>query len=232
MSSDNGFYFLGGKLNFFPLGTANTTVADNQVVDIIATRDNATDKFTAYFVIDGQLSKELEVNDLGNEAYPIEIDGKTRFGFFFDDIITVSEATDGGKVYSVKIWNGPITQDEAEDAMDDPVGDGSNGDNPVGDGSNGEVLMSTPIFIPVRTHPMTCWQIYINEEGNFEFIFWWEYANNNWVSIYDSQGNLVYIEDFPYGEPVVEVDLPDGMYAVKTFHEEGKILQEFVIGKP
>ena len=84
---------------------------------------------------------------------------------------------------------------------------------------------------PVRTHEMTCWQIYVNEEGNFEFIFWWEYANNNWVSIYDSQGNLVYRESFPYGEPIVEVNLPDGMYTVKTFHEEGNILQEFVIGK-
>jgi len=83
----------------------------------------------------------------------------------------------------------------------------------------------------VRTHEMTCWQIYVNEEGNFEFIFWWEYASNNWVSIYDSQENLVYRESFPKGDPVVEVDLPDGMYTVKTFHEEGKILQEFVIGK-
>jgi|GEM_PF-1901518 len=84
----------------------------------------------------------------------------------------------------------------------------------------------------VRTNPLTCWQIYVNEEGNFEFIFWWEYANNNWVSIYDTQGNLVYLEDFPYGNPVVEVDLTSGMYTVKTFHEAGKILQEFAIGKP
>jgi len=84
---------------------------------------------------------------------------------------------------------------------------------------------------PVRTHEMTCWQIYVNEEGNFEFIFWWEYGSSNWVSIYDSQENLVYIEDFPKGEPIVEVDLPDGFYTVKTFHEEGNILQEFIIGK-
>jgi len=84
----------------------------------------------------------------------------------------------------------------------------------------------------VRTHPMTCWQIYVNEEGNFEFIFWWEYANNNWVKIYDMEDNLVYELDFPYGAPRFEVDLPGGMYKVKTFHEEGNILQEFVIGKP
>ena len=85
--------------------------------------------------------------------------------------------------------------------------------------------------VSVRTHEMTCWQIYVNQEGNFEFIFWWVYANNNWVSIYDSQENLVYREDFPKDEPIVEVDLPDGFYTVRTFHEEGNILQEFVIGK-
>ena len=82
-----------------------------------------------------------------------------------------------------------------------------------------------------RIHPMTCYQVYVNDDGHFEFVFWYEYANNNWVSIYDVEGNLVYIVDFPYGNPVVVVDLPDGMYVVKTFHSEGEILQEFVIGK-
>lgn len=82
-----------------------------------------------------------------------------------------------------------------------------------------------------RTHPMTCYQIYVNDDGHFEFVFWWEYANNNWVSIYDMEGNLVYIVDFPHGRPTVTVDLPDGMYTVQTFHEGGKVLQEFVIGK-
>ena len=45
------------------------------------------------------------------------------------------------------------------------------------------------------------------------------------------EGNLVYQVDFPHGSPTVIVDLPDGMYNVEVFHEEGKILQEFVIGK-
>lgn len=88
-----------------------------------------------------------------------------------------------------------------------------------------------PKFVSGRTHDLTCWQIYVNEDRNFEFIFWYEYANNNWVSIYDMEGSLVYIVDFPHGKPVVVVDLPDGMYIVRTFHAEGKVLQEFVIGK-
>lgn len=87
-----------------------------------------------------------------------------------------------------------------------------------------------PIIIR-RQHEMTCWQIFVNKEDKFEFIFWYEYGNNNWVNIYDVSGNLVYSVDFPHGKPVVVVDLPDGVYTVKTFHEEGNILQEFGIGK-
>jgi len=90
---------------------------------------------------------------------------------------------------------------------------------------------STPVW--VRTMPMTCWQIYVNEAGNFEFIFWWEYGSNNWVKIYDMEDNLVYELDFPYGAPRFEVDLPGGMYTVKTFHNNFETpIQEFIIGKP
>jgi len=85
---------------------------------------------------------------------------------------------------------------------------------------------------PVRTHDKTCWQIYVNEEGNFEFVFWWEYWNNNWVKIYDMNGNEVFSIDMPYGGATFAADLPDGIYTVKTFHSKGDILQEFVIGKP
>ncbi len=76
--------------------------------------------------------------------------------------------------------------------------------------------------------PMTCWQIFINEDNNFEFIFWALYADNNWVRIYDMEDNLVFEEDLP--GPNLIVDLPDGMYTVKTFY--GIVpLQEFLIGK-
>ena len=83
-----------------------------------------------------------------------------------------------------------------------------------------------------RRSPMTCWQIYVNEAGNFEFIFWWEYASNNWVKIYDMEDKLVYELDFPHGTPRFEVELPDGMYTVKTFHNNFETpIQEFIIGK-
>lgn len=85
----------------------------------------------------------------------------------------------------------------------------------------------------VRTHKLVCAQINIIESSPsvFELIFFYEYADNNWVRIYDMEGNLVFEVDFPHGHPTVIVDLPDGMYNVEVFHEEGKILQKFVIGK-
>jgi hypothetical protein len=115
-ASDTGFYFLGGRLNFYPYGTGTTNVANDQVVDIIATR-KSDGLFTAYFVINGTLYKELELN-AGSEAIPSIVDGKVRFGFFFDDNATSSEATSGGKVYSVRVWNGPISSVQAETAME------------------------------------------------------------------------------------------------------------------
>ncbi|MBA7519126.1 hypothetical protein ES705_11200 [subsurface metagenome] len=84
---------------------------------------------------------------------------------------------------------------------------------------------------PRRIHDLTCYQVNITKDNKFELIFWYEYSNNNWVRIYDTNEKIVYQIDFPYGQPVVIVDLPDGMYKVEVFHEEGKILQEFIIGK-
>jgi hypothetical protein len=83
-----------------------------------------------------------------------------------------------------------------------------------------------------RDHEMQCFQVWINEDNNFEFVFWWAYENNNWVQIFDIEGNLVWQTDFEKEKPQFEVHLPDGMYNVKTFHEAGHILQEFIIGKP
>lgn len=84
----------------------------------------------------------------------------------------------------------------------------------------------------VRDRQMTCWQVWVNQDNAFEFVFFWEYYNNNHVQIYDMAGSLVWETDFPKGQAHFIADLPDGMYTVKTFHEAGHILQEFVINKP
>ena len=84
----------------------------------------------------------------------------------------------------------------------------------------------------VRNVQMTCYQVWVNEDNNFEFVFWWEYKNNNWVKIYDMAGAEVFAIDMKYGNAKFEVDLPDGMYTVKTFHLSDTPIQEFIIGKP
>lgn len=83
----------------------------------------------------------------------------------------------------------------------------------------------------VRTMPMTCWQVWINEDNDFQFIFWYLYRDNNWVRIYNMEDNLVFEVDLSINDPNLIVDLPDGFYIVKTFHHD-TLLQEFLIGKP
>ena len=85
----------------------------------------------------------------------------------------------------------------------------------------------------VRTMPMTCYRVWINEDNKFQFIFWYPYSDNNWVKIYDMNGKIVYEVDMPYDNPNLIVDLPDGMYTVKTFNiDKVNPIQTFVIGKP
>jgi hypothetical protein len=85
----------------------------------------------------------------------------------------------------------------------------------------------------VRTLPMTCSKVWINKDGCFEFVFFWEYKNNNWVKIYDKDSNEVFSIDMKYGNPRFEACLDDGMYTVKTFHNDmANPIQEFTIGKP
>ncbi|MCJ7473350.1 MAG: DUF6273 domain-containing protein [Actinobacteria bacterium] len=85
----------------------------------------------------------------------------------------------------------------------------------------------------VRPMPMTCWQVFINEDNMFEFIFWYPYKDNNWMQIFDMEGNMVYEVDVPLKDPHIIVDLPDGMYNVKTFRFDPEDpIQEFIIGKP
>jgi hypothetical protein len=88
-----------------------------------------------------------------------------------------------------------------------------------------------PVWI--RTMVMTCYQVWVNENGNFQFVFWYPYRDNNWVKIYDAGGKEVYSINMPLDNPQFEVSLPDGIYTVKTFNDDfSKPLQTFTIGKP
>jgi hypothetical protein len=83
----------------------------------------------------------------------------------------------------------------------------------------------------IRTMPMTCYQVWVNSDNKFEMVFWYPYADNNWVKIYDMSGKEVYSVDMPLDDPHIIVDLPNGMYTVKTFNDQPEPLQTFIIGK-
>lgn len=119
MTSDMGFYFYsGGKFLFYPYNTLGESITlNNQVVDVIVTRA-ANKEFKAYIINNGVMSQELSITDANNYAIPTLVNGKPRFRFFHDEVGTSSEASRGGKVYSIKVWDGPITQVEAETAME------------------------------------------------------------------------------------------------------------------
>ena len=92
-----------------------------------------------------------------------------------------------------------------------------------------------PVVEPVwvRDVQMTCYQVWVNEDNAFEFVFWWEYRDNNWVKIYDMSGNEIFSIDMPYGDAHFIANLPDGMYTVKTFNVDSVTpIQIFTIGKP
>ena len=83
----------------------------------------------------------------------------------------------------------------------------------------------------VRDTQMKCKVVWINQDNMFQFSFIYPYADNNWVRIYDMAGNMVYEVDMPYDNPNIIVDLPNGMYTVKTFNDQPEPIQTFVIGK-
>ena len=103
--SDNGFYFYGNKLIFYPSGNGSTTINHNQLIDLVVTR--STDGvFKAYFVVNGVVVSTPEINyNAGSDGSPVLVNSKPRFGFFYNDNRYSGEACKSGKVYGIKIWN-------------------------------------------------------------------------------------------------------------------------------
>ena len=96
-------------------------------------------------------------------------------------------------------------------------------------GMKGTATAIEPVW--VRTQEMTCKQVWINKDNKFQFSFIYPYRDNNWVKIYDMSGKEVFSIDMPYDNPNIIVDLPDGMYTVKTFNDQPEPIQTFIIGK-
>lgn len=118
-SVDTGFYFYnGGHLNFYNYGVNGASVTQpDQVIDMIVRRNKTTKEFEAYVVNSGTAYKDMSVTDSQDQGVPTVIDGKTRLGFFFDDIATGAEASPGGKVYNLKIWDSYMDPQDVIDAL-------------------------------------------------------------------------------------------------------------------
>jgi hypothetical protein len=109
-SDDNGFYFYGGQLQFYPYGDLGPTVFPaNTMIELVVTRDSVTNTVAAYVVDDGgTLTLEIEVEDTLLSTVPQVVGGKSRFRFFQDDTDTNGEWTPGGTVDWIRVWDGPL----------------------------------------------------------------------------------------------------------------------------
>ncbi|MBU6245622.1 MAG: putative Ig domain-containing protein [Actinomycetales bacterium] len=116
---DSGFYLRYGKFNSYPPSNTGTTVyAQDQVLDLIITRDDATKAFKVYSkAAGGSLLLEYTYSDTSNNLVPFASGSGSLLGFFFDDNYTSREATAGGKVYRLRTWAGTaLSQSEVDGA--------------------------------------------------------------------------------------------------------------------
>ena len=120
---DTGFYFRFGKLQSFPGSTGPTVYRTNEVLDLVATRDAATNEFKVYSRAEqGDLILEYTYSDPSGNLIPDPSGTGSILGFFFDDNSTAAEATTGGNVYRLRTWNGvALTASQIESATDEPV---------------------------------------------------------------------------------------------------------------
>ncbi len=117
---DNGLYFYGSNLQFYPFGSNTAiTYSPNTFYDFIFTR--GTDNVIRVYIVesDGTVTKVYEVNDPSDATVPIQVDGNYRFMLFMDDTATSGEWTSGGTVRSIRLWNGVIDEDSVGDALSD-----------------------------------------------------------------------------------------------------------------
>ena len=122
-NSDTGFYFYNeGHLQFYPSGIiSKKAISNNEVVNFIIVRSKT--EFAVYLVKDdGSISKEFSLTDSTTllNSVPYKEGGKTLLGFFFDDTITSSEATNGGKIYSLTVYDKEIDPNKVLEKLNKP----------------------------------------------------------------------------------------------------------------
>lgn len=121
---DTGFYFRSGNILFYNLGSRSSQVyPDGTVLDLVAVRQSTggtAGTFTVYAKTSGgALEQLISISDPTGESIPfVDNASRTLLGFFFDDTATSAEATNGGRVYDIKIWeNTALSPEQVEQAL-------------------------------------------------------------------------------------------------------------------
>ena len=106
-NSDTGLYFHGNQIYLFPYfkSNMNFSLKDNTFYDILFSY-NSISQIANIFVMEKNL---LIINISGicpiSTCVPISSSSRPKFNFFIDDNPTSSEATSGGEVQFIKLWN-------------------------------------------------------------------------------------------------------------------------------
>ncbi len=119
---DNGLYYYNANLQYYPFG-ANIaiTFSTNTFYDFIFSRSSASGGTMMVYVVeqDGTLTKVYEEADAGGASIPVSLGGgEYEFRLFMDDTTTDGEWTSGGTVKTVRVWDGPLAEEEVGGALE------------------------------------------------------------------------------------------------------------------
>jgi hypothetical protein len=125
-AEDTGFYFYDSAIEFYPYEESVETFSAGEVLDLLAVREGTegdlAGTFTVYAIGEsGSTTPILSIDDQDGDSIPAAAGTGSILGFFFDDLVTGAEATSGGKVYSVRIWDRALDPSELEEALDETV---------------------------------------------------------------------------------------------------------------
>ena len=93
-------------------------LAPGQFITLVVTRSSEDSNYKAY--LNGSEAPEYIFQDNDGITIADTVDGLIRFTFFIDDELTVSEAT-SGRVFEIRVWDGPLDSTEIPLALPEVV---------------------------------------------------------------------------------------------------------------
>ncbi len=105
-TTDRGLYNFGGAIQFYPFTTGSGIFAPGGTVNIIATRDDATDIFGVY-------AGGVNILSLLDTAGDAIFSAPGRLANFFHDDVVVPDEASSGFVNKIRFYDGALTATEA-----------------------------------------------------------------------------------------------------------------------